>query len=313
LLRTLIDTFRKVADSAAGQALPEKAEGRLPFKGVISMRNIVRLTLAAGAALVALTPAAADHDWDGYHWAGNGSTVALKINKSVNGTWSPIVHTAVLDWDLSTEISLTEQVSTADPKKCNPIAGQILVCNAAYGKRGWLGIATIWLSQGHISQGTTKLNDSYHNSAPYNTTPWRSLVGCQEIGHVFGLDHQDENFNNPNLGTCMDYTNNPSGPPANTKPDAHDIAELSIIYNHDDGFTTSSSSTNFGLRQVGKAVPQGLVNEGPAGDSPAEWGRAIRFDRQGRPDVFQLEIAPGRQKITHVFWAIGEGPRGAAE
>jgi hypothetical protein len=33
---------------------------------------------------------------------------------------------------------------------------------------------------------------------------------CQEVGHTFGLDHQDENFNNTNLGTCMDYTNDPS-------------------------------------------------------------------------------------------------------
>ena len=28
-----------------------------------------------------------------------------------------------------------------------------------------------------------KLNDSYFNSAPYNTTVWRSLVMCQEVGH----------------------------------------------------------------------------------------------------------------------------------
>ena len=40
-----------------------------------------------------------------------------------------------------------------------------------------------------------------------NTTPpsgerWSRV---QEIGHTFGLDHQDENFSNANLGSCMDY------------------------------------------------------------------------------------------------------------
>ncbi len=42
---------------------------------------------------------------------------------------------------------------------------------------------------------------------------------CQEIGHDFGLDHQDENFNNPNLGTCMDYTNDPLGATVERAPE----------------------------------------------------------------------------------------------
>ena len=32
---------------------------------------------------------------------------------------------------------------------------------------------------------------------------------CQVGGHDFGLDHQDEDFINANLNTCMDYTNDP--------------------------------------------------------------------------------------------------------
>ena len=59
---------------------------------------------------------------------------------------------------------------------------------------------------------------------------------CQEIGHTFGLAHQDEAFENVNLGTCMDYTNNPDGPPANRQPDDHDSWMLDeIIYAHLDG------------------------------------------------------------------------------
>jgi hypothetical protein len=49
---------------------------------------------------------------------------------------------------------------------------------------------------------------------------------CQEVGHTFRLDHQDEKFNNVNLGTCMDYTSDPdgslNGELSNLHPNAHD-------------------------------------------------------------------------------------------
>jgi hypothetical protein len=59
---------------------------------------------------------------------------------------------------------------------------------------------------------------------------------------------------------------------------------------------------------VGKAAPAPLSTQS-SGDSPAEWGRAIRFDAQGRPDVYEKVLGPGQKVLTHVFWAIGEGPR----
>ena len=85
----------------------------------------------------------------------------------------------------------------SNPASCLPTAGRIEVCNAAYGTNGWLGIAQIWVSSGsHITQATTRVNDTYFNQAFYNTSAWRQMVMCQEIAHDFGLDHQDENFNN---------------------------------------------------------------------------------------------------------------------
>jgi hypothetical protein len=278
------------------------------------MKIVTRVALAACVALGALTPASANHSWAGYHWAGNGNNVTIKVNTSITSQWNASVGASIADWDSSNELTLNSSTSSAGAKKCSPIAGQILVCNSAYGQRGWLGIASIWLTSGHISQATTKLNDSYFNSAQYNTPAWRALVACQEIGHDFGLDHQDETFNNVNLGTCMDYTNAPDGGvvggfnygPANRHPNTHDYQELNLIYNHDDGFTTANASTNFGIRQVGKAPPQSAAG---AGDSPSEWGRAIHTDRQGRPDVFEKDLGGSHKVLTHVFWAIGEGPR----
>jgi hypothetical protein len=277
------------------------------------MKMLRRVALAAGAAVIALTPAAANHSWGGYHWAGDGHSLTLKVNTAITSQWNSSVGTSISDWNQSTQLTLNSQAAAVDPKKCNPIAGQILVCNASYGRRGWLGIASIWLSNGHISQGTTKLNDTYHNSAPYNQPAWRALVACQEIGHDFGLDHQDENFSNVNLGTCMDYTNAPAGGvlngfnygPSNEHPNAHDYDELKIIYNHNDGFTTATAGTNFGIRQAGgRPTPSEAI-----GDSPAEWGRAIHRDSLGRPDIFVKDFGGGQRALTHVFWALGEGPR----
>ena len=279
------------------------------------MRISTRVALAACVALGAVVPASATHSWGGYHWAGNGSNLTIKVNKAITSQWATSVNTSISDWDASNELNLVNQSAPAgtSAKRCNPIAGQILVCNAAYGQRGWLGIASIWLTSGHISQATTKLNDSYFSLTKYNTPAWRALVACQEIGHDYGLDHQDENFSNANLGTCMDYTNAPAGGvvggfnygSSNEHPNDHDYAELTIIYNHDDGFTTTTAATNFGIRQVGKPVPQ---SDAGVGDSPGEWGRAIHHDALGRPDVFEKYVGSRKKVLTHVFWALGEGP-----
>lgn len=279
------------------------------------MKPILRIALIAGVAVAAIAPALASHSWSTYHWAGNGRDLALKVNLAITSQWTESVNGGIADWEESRELTLTSQAASGvNTKTCKPIYGQILVCNAAYGQRGWLGIASIWLSGGHIVQGTTQLNDTYFNFAFYNTPAWRAAVACQEIGHDFGLDHQDENFDNVNLGSCMDYSRNPAGGvfsngfdygPSNEHPNKHDYDQLSDIYGHDDG--TSAASTNFGVREVGRPAAQ-PISSAPAGLGPSEWGRAIRYDPQGRPNVFEQVLGPGQKKVTHVLWAIGEGP-----
>lgn len=270
--------------------------------------KIVRAALLS-CAVLAVGPAMANHAWGNYHWARTSNPLKLQIMTAITPQWGSSVSTAVSDWEQSQVLSLTGPTSSgANAKKCTAITGKVLVCNAAYGQRGWLGIATIWANGDHITKATTKLNDSYHNFAPYNSSAWRALVACQEIGHDFGLGHQDENFSNANLNTCMDYTNNPV---SNQHPNSHDYSQLSTIYNHTDTTNTSATqSTNFGIRVPGQApiAPPGLNDE--PGDSPAEWGRAIGSDGQGRPNLYVKDLGGGNRKITHVFWAIGEGPAG---
>ena len=271
--------------------------------------NLYRVAaMGAVSAAVLAVPASASHSWGDYHWATTGNGLSVRVNSAITSQWATAVNGAVADWEKSNVLSLGNRNPVAvDPKKCSPIAGQVLVCNASYGQRGWLGIANIWLSGGHISQATTRLNDSYFSQARYNTAAWRAFVACQELGHDFGLDHVDEAFDNANAGTCMDYTNDPDGGGAygvsNEHPNSHDMSMLSSIYSHDDGRTSASTSTNFGIRQVGKAAPDGPPSA-PAGDSPAAWGRAIHADGLGRPDVFVKELGGGHKLVTHVFWAL---------
>ena len=137
----------------------------------------------------------------------------------------------------------------------------------------------------------TKLNDSYFSLATYNKPEWRAMVACQEIGHTFGLDHQDVDFTNANLGTCMDYTNYPLGDPAkpgdlaNTAPNDHDYYELdSEIYAHLDTVTTVGGTS---------AAMANNAND---------WGKAVRFTKDGRGRVFVKDLGAGRQMVTFVTW-----------
>jgi hypothetical protein len=167
------------------------------------------------------------------------------------------------------------------------------VCNSTYGNNGWLGIASISITGGtHITQGTVKLNDTYFNTATYNKPEWRALVACQEIGHTFGLDHQDTTFDNANLGTCMDYTSNPLGPPDNEHPNKHDYDELDIIYAHLDSTTTIGNSI------VGSGFPEIDHN------NPSSWGRLMKLSNDGRTAIYELDLGGGRKIVTFVIFAL---------
>src|SRR5215212_668684 len=199
---------------------------------------VIGSALALLLALVAFSPAAqANHSWGKYHWARTSNPFTLPVDDNVSSTWEPYLQTTSADWSQSSVLDASTTIigGTSNPT-CSPTIGRVEVCNAAYGQNGWLGLAQIWVGRrSHITAGTTKVNDTYFNTPTYNSTAWRNLVMCQEVGHTFGLDHQDETFDNPNLGTCMDYTNNPS---TNQHPNQHDYDELQIIYSHLDSTTT---------------------------------------------------------------------------
>src|SRR3990170_2409509 len=184
------------------------------------------------------TTVKANHSWGGYHWARTSNPFTLKLGDNLSSAWDSYLGTTSYDWSLSAVLNTTIVSGRTKARICRPSSGRVEVCNYTYGFNGWLGVAQIWVSGSHIAQGTVKVNDSYFNTSTYNTPPWRRLVMCQEVGHTFGLDHQDENFSNPNLGTCMDYTSDPDGPPSNEHPNQHDYDQLATIYGHLDSTTT---------------------------------------------------------------------------
>lgn len=263
------------------------------------------LTLFVFAALATVT--SADHSWGGYHFARTSNPFTIKTGDNVSAAWDPYLDEAISDWNESSVLDLLEVVGGTNPKNCRPTAGRIEVCNSKYGNNGWLGIAQIWITGGeHITQAITKVNDTYFNTPTYNTPAWRRLVMCQELAHDFGLDHQDETFDNPNLGSCMDYTNDPDGgsggasnnDPSNEHPNAHDFAQLEDIYQHTDSTTTIGQSVD-----SGKAPP--AMNDLEL-DGPGQWGRLIRSSRNGRVQVYELDFGRGHKILTHVFWASSE-------
>ncbi|HYN22881.1 MAG TPA: hypothetical protein VE078_18115 [Thermoanaerobaculia bacterium] len=256
---------------------------------------LVVLFLVALAVVPAVT--IASHSWGGYHWARTSNPFTLKVGDNVNSTWDPYLNEAISDWTASSVLNLTKVVGSSN-NNCRPTAGRIEVCNRTYGNNGWLGIAQIWITGSvHITQATTKVNDTYFNTAQYNTPAWRRLVMCQEIAHDFGLDHQDENFNNGNLGSCMDYTSDPDGPPTNEHPNSHDFAQIESIYSHLDSTTTVGAAM---ASTVPPAMRQLVL------DGVDQWGPIVKAVKNGRglATTHVADFGRGNKVVTHVLWTL---------
>ena len=262
------------------------------LRSLFARSLIIAATLAAGSTALVF----ANHSWGNYHWARTDNPLTLKVGDNVDPTWDQFLLYSVGAWNGSNVILLTTAPGGTSAKTCKPTGGRIEVCNAKYGRNGWLGLAQIWASGDHITQAVTKVNDTYFSSGSYNTPAWRRMVMCQELGHDFGLDHQDEKFDNPNVGSCMDYTNDPDGGPggasetdlSNEYPNAHDYAQLTAIYQHLDSTTTATQRTNPG--------EAGQLDRG-------QFGRLVRSTNGGRTELYELDLGNGRRAFTHVIWA----------
>ena len=277
------------------------------------LRPLFAVLGVVGMICAASGTASANHAWANYHWARTANPFTLKCGDNVTSNWDSYLVNACAAWSRTSGscVNSSNPVrvnvvagSVGNVKRCAARSGTIQACNSSYGNNGWLGIASIWASGDHITQATVKLNDYYFNTPTYNTPDWRCLVTAQEVGHCFGLAHQDENFNNADLTdacgnqTCMDYSSTPAG---QCNPNGHDYDELVTIYSHLDATTTIGSV----LPPVAadQAAPPGLDNMPDIDtENQAEWGAPVHF-ANGRPDLFERDLGNGVKLLTHVFWA----------
>jgi len=253
------------------------------------MNNMKKILLSLVVLLVGSIGAVAyaNHSWGGYHWARTANPFNLKLGDNVSALWDSYLATTAADWSLSNILDMNIVPGSSNPKNCRAVSGRVEVCNNKYGNNGWLGIASVWASGTHIVQGTVKVNDTYFNTAKYNTPAWKNLVMCQEVGHTIGLDHQDENFTNPNLDTCMDYSNDPF---SNQHPNQHDYDMLDTIYAHLDTTTTASQT-------------KASANQEIDHQDRSTWGKVIRISSDKRASLYERDFGHGQKAFTFVISA----------
>jgi hypothetical protein len=263
-------------------------EGMLRSLRVLSATIVVVLL----TAVLGATPAAANHSWNGYHWARTANPFTVQLGDNVSGLWDGMLATASNDWSQSTVLDTPIVAGGTKARPCRPTSGRVEVCSASYGNNGWLGLAQIWITGGeHIVQGVVKNNDYYFGSSSYqyNNTAEMQHVICQEIGHTLGLDHQSTS--GASLNTCMDYYHNTSASDTkSTHPNKHDYDELVTIYTHLDSFSTVGAAAT---RASPLGTPGADDDGTPIGASPE------------RGSWYLQDLGGGRFIFTHVYWAPG--------
>lgn len=212
--------------------------------------SLLAASLAAVMLAVMVTPAGADHAWGPYHWTRSSTAqVSVPLHNYLDAAWTPVLTNSGTgdvadDWTASSVVDTPVTRKAASAKACNkPTAGVVEVCNGRYGNNGWLGIAQIWISNTHITQGVVKLNDFYFAYNAYNTPEARKHVLCQEVGHTLGLDHQHDVDN-----TCMNDEGWTLHLASAVHPNIHDYDQLAAMYahNHASGSSTSAAPAGNG-------------------------------------------------------------------
>ena len=116
------------------------------------------------------------HQWGSWHWHRGGASVT--INAYNTATYRAEASAAINDWSNNTILYVPQVGSHSD----------IHVFDGNYGATGWGGLASLEsVSGNHILHGHARLNYYYGY-----TSAQKRGVQCQEVGHLFGLDHSND-------------------------------------------------------------------------------------------------------------------------
>ncbi|KAL3822941.1 hypothetical protein ACHAXA_011656 [Cyclostephanos tholiformis] len=177
-----------------------------------------------------------EEDGDDVHGGGGGGlTLQIVDNLSPDSDWAVYLKTYVEEWDMGYPDAVTLRLRTMeyDPS-CRGVVRAMKVCNGDYGPTEWNGVNQVLLKDGYIVSSIARMNDYYLDGTNNET---RAYTMCHELGHGLGLGHTDENFNNPDMGNCMDYTNNPEN---NMHPDVSNFITLERLYGNVNGSNSSA-------------------------------------------------------------------------
>jgi len=177
----------------------------------------------------------------------SGEPLRLKIANALTSDWDEYFTMAIEDWEGAARVdgdadvlSLQTERLEADPA-CTPIEGVMKVCNNDYGATGWEGINECLIMGDFIISSVAKMNEYYLHPDKFmgllqgstaTIQDKRRYTMCHEIGHGFGLSHQDETFSNADLNTCMDYSSRPQN---NLRPNPADYQALNRLYGDGEG------------------------------------------------------------------------------
>ncbi|KAL3817472.1 hypothetical protein ACHAXA_001479 [Cyclostephanos tholiformis] len=179
---------------------------------------------------------------------GVGGLTLPILNNLVDGSdWVDYLEGSVSDWDSGTPDAVTLRIlsSTYDPD-CRAVRTAMKVCNGDYGPTDWRGVNQVLLQDDYIITSLAKMNDYYLEGT--NAAQKRYTM-CHELGHGLGLGHSDENFNNEDLGDCMDYTNMPQN---NMHPGERNFLILEEMYGN-----VNSGESSVSMEQMLSDASQG--------------------------------------------------------
>lgn len=254
----------------------------------MKFNRLATAVIGAAVVMTASMSANASHTWNNYHWARNTTSFTLQVIDSNTSDWDDELALALSQWSRSSRLDMrvtSMDSSSTTRRTCPSVLGKVRSCNYTYGTNGWLGLASINLdSRGHISLGTSKMNDSYASS--FASQDERRHVMCQELGHTIGLGHTSEDGSSQN--TCMDYSQSPTS----TAPNSHDYSQLYSQYLHKDNYNsysigaaanvTTSQKAMAGEKPMGMRVSKGVFDE--------MW---VAPDGKGGIWVHHVTLAPG--------------------